>query len=177
MAQPSNPFPKPFLYGSPLRPIWLYLVPLFSPVLMAPMSLPLLVLSPSHWIYVLVLTGLLHWSIWAASIWVVLVVADAVWMATPSRGWGSGKRSGWTQVWGAPGARASRIVYDVVFVIAFLTGLVMMPSFQPVLRWFACFGFSYYAASAVASYVVMAAAPPSPFEMWEKTQGRSLTER
>lgn len=156
--------------------LWRYLLgPILSPVLMAPMMLLGSVAMPLQLILILATWGLLFLHVAAAAAFVAvasLYYTYNVFVAPSPRNprvylqWASKYSS-------SPGNRISMVVFTVGMLVTFLLGLVLLPSFHPVARWFAALGLAYYASSVASGYIV-ALTTPSLEEQMKRIARRDL---
>ena len=142
--------------------LWRYLLgPILYPVLMAPMMLLMVFAKPLQVILILAIWGLLFLHVAAAAAFVAVASLYYTYnvFVPPSPGnprvylqWASKYSS-------SPGERISVVVFTVVWMVTFLLGLVFLPSFHPVARWFAALGLAYYASGVTSSYSVLLTTP------------------
>jgi hypothetical protein len=146
--------------------LWRYLfAPILYPFLSAPMMLLGCLARPLQLLLVLVTWGLLFLHVAAAAAFVALASLYYIYnvFVPPSNPrlyaqWALGYPP-------ALGTRISMVVFTVGMMASFLLGLVLLPSFHPVARWFAALGLAYYASSVASGYVVALTTPSLEEEM------------
>ncbi len=148
--------------------IWTYLLaPILYPILSAPILVISMIAKPLQIILVLVITGLLQIHFIAAAVFVGLASAYYLYhvMTPPSVRSAADYRvfSQWQAAYGGSvGLRFAQAAFTIGLLLAFLIAFTVLPDFQPILRWLAALGLSYYTSGVLMGYVTVIFGPSLP---------------
>ena len=154
--------------------LWRYLLaPILYPFLSAPMMLLGCVARPLQLILVLVTWGLLFLHVAVAAGFVAVVSLYYIYnVFVPPSPRNPRVYLQWASTYQSPlGTRIGMVVFTIGMMVSFLLGLVLLPPFHPVARWFAALGLAYYASSVASGYVV-ALTTPSLEEQMKRIAGK-----
>ncbi len=159
--------------------VWRYLfAPVLYPIVSAPLLLIGFVAKPLQLILILGTWGM--YSLHVVAGWVFVAVAGLYYAYTvliPPPTYKTRQYYQWISTYGAgpAGGRVGQYVFTVGMLVAFVLGLIYLPSFNSVLRWFAALGLAYYLSAVAMGFVVTWTTPSLEAEI-ERIREESETE-